>query len=111
MHDYFSDYIIWKSFLTSGLCNPEVTLWGDTRRIKMYFHVVYGGARRRYEGAGRNSHKTLTGPNETMNMNGPLSHSPRRFEIKVLRQFLPAPHNIMQRSNCPYYFLKTLNCT
>jgi len=23
--------------------------------IKMYFHVVYGGARRRYEGAGRNS--------------------------------------------------------
>jgi len=23
----------------------------------MYFHVVYGGARRRYGGAGRNSHK------------------------------------------------------
>jgi len=22
----------------------------------MYFHVVYGGARRRYGGAGRNSH-------------------------------------------------------
>jgi len=27
----------------------------DTRKIKMYFHVVYGGGRRRYGGAGRNS--------------------------------------------------------
>jgi len=26
----------------------------DTGRIKMYFHVVYGGDRRRYGGTGRN---------------------------------------------------------
>ena len=26
-------------------------------------------------------------------------------------QFLPAPHNVMQRPKCPYYFLKTLKCT
>ena len=49
MHDYFLDYIIRKSYF------HETTLWGDTRRIKMYFHVVYGGGRRRYGGARRNS--------------------------------------------------------
>jgi len=64
MHDYFPDYIIHKSYLASGLCNPEVffkcipdyiirklVYGGDTKRIKMYFHVVYGGGRRRYGGA------------------------------------------------------------
>jgi len=70
MHDYFTDYIIQKSFLTSGLCNPEVFFSNafpdyiiqkllyesGTRRIKMYFHVVYEGAKRTYGGAGRNSH-------------------------------------------------------
>jgi len=58
MHDYSSDYIIRKSYLTSGLCNlevffkkvselhnPKTTLWGDTRKTKMYF-LVYGGAGR-----------------------------------------------------------------
>jgi len=68
MHDYFPDYIIRKFYLASGLCNleiffqmysglhnPKTSLWGDTKRIKMYFHVVYGGGRRRYGGVGRNS--------------------------------------------------------
>jgi len=32
---------------------------GDTRKKKMYFHVVYGGGRRRYGGAGKNSPKTV----------------------------------------------------
>jgi len=44
MHDYFLDYIIRKLFYGDG-----------TRRIQMYFHIVYGGARIRYGGAGRNS--------------------------------------------------------
>jgi len=26
----------------SGLHNPEATLWGGTKRLKRYFHVVYG---------------------------------------------------------------------
>jgi len=43
----FPDYIIRKLLYRS-----------DTRRIKMYFHVVYGGGRRRYGGAGRNSLKS-----------------------------------------------------
>jgi len=38
------DYIIRKLFYGGG-----------TRRLKRYFHVVYGGARRTYGGAGRNS--------------------------------------------------------
>jgi len=38
-----------------GLHNPEAILWGGTRRLKRYFHVVYGGGRRNYGGAGRNS--------------------------------------------------------
>jgi len=28
----------------SELHNPETTLWGGTRRIKIYFYVVYGVA-------------------------------------------------------------------
>jgi len=40
----FLDYIIQKLLYGS-----------DTRKIKIYFHVVYGGGRRIYGGAGRNS--------------------------------------------------------
>jgi len=46
MHDYFPDYIIWKLFYEGG-----------TRRIKIYFHVVYEGARKRCGDAGRKSHQ------------------------------------------------------
>jgi len=45
------DYIIRKLFYG-----------GDTRRIKMYFYVVYGDAKRRYGGAGRNSLISIDGP-------------------------------------------------
>jgi len=31
----------------------------DTRRIKMYFHVLYGDGKRTYGGAGRNSLKNV----------------------------------------------------
>jgi len=43
-----------------GLYNPETSLWGDTRMIKMYFHVVHGGDRRRYGGARRNSPSSIS---------------------------------------------------
>jgi len=49
--------------MCSGLHNPETSLWGRQKRIKMYFHDVYGGGRRRYGGAGRNSLEILVRKN------------------------------------------------
>jgi len=43
-----------------GLHNPKTSLWGLQKMIKMYFHIVYGGAKRRYGGAGRNNLITWT---------------------------------------------------
>jgi len=39
----------------SRLHNPKATLWSDTRRLKRYFHVVYGVAEEPME---RNSDQT-----------------------------------------------------
>ena len=90
MHYYFSDYIIRKSYLTSGLCNSEVffkclsdyiihkLVYGGEKMIKMYFHIVYGGDRRIYEGVGKNS---LRG--HTRNLLPPLGFFTKQIYFQI----------------------------
>jgi len=73
------DYIIRKLFYGGG-----------TRRLKKYFHVVYGGGRRTYGGAGRNSHvRKLKGFRQ-------LLLAPNTFE--------PAPNTILKFQKYPLFW-------
>jgi len=42
---------------------------------------------------------------------GPSKKKERAVSSCTPTFFFLHPHNIMQRPNCPYYFLKTLKCT
>jgi len=72
------DYIIRKLFYGGG-----------TRRLKRYFHVVYGGGRRTYGGAGRNSLLSydVIGP-----IGWPIKY--KGISSFTPNNFLPALHHI-----------------
>jgi len=68
---------------------------GGTKRIKRYFHILYGGGRRTYGGAGRNSpqikHKPFTPTSPKPDPS--LAHKTGQKPRKSFNQgpFLPAP--------------------
>jgi len=106
MHDWFPNYVIWKSFLALNACMDYI-IWklfygGGTKRLKMYFSCCVWGARRTYGGAGRNSPAKF-GPNK-------LRVSKDEAQLGALHSaplyFKPAPQIIL---NDNFVLLKISN--
>jgi len=74
----------------SGLCNLKYG--GGTRRIKKYFHILYGGARRTYGGAGRKiSSSSNPGPKPNLGPTDSPTQLNSGFFFLHPHVFLPAP--------------------